>query len=218
LEQKLFVRHGGFFPVLALSSWEGKMKLLLFYRATVVMAAAGAYAAENGPIRICVQHKGPVNNFVMARAQTVVNDVFSEAAIQIEWLPARKCNVASNNVLRIEMDAVAASGFAPQTMAYALPYRETGTTIHVFYDRVIQEHHELAGELLGHVMAHEIGHVLEGVARHSPGGLMKAHWGLKDYWEMKKQRLFFAAEDVELMHLHLQRAAARSVTAEAERE
>ena len=84
LEQKLFVRHGGVFPVLALSSWEGKMKLLLFYRATVVMAAAGAYAAENGPVRLCVQYKGPVNNFVMARAQRVVNAVFSEAAIQIE--------------------------------------------------------------------------------------------------------------------------------------
>jgi len=48
--------------------------------------------------------------------------------------------------------------------------------------------------------------------------LMKAHWGLKDYRPVNKQRLFFAAEDVERLHLHLQRAAARSVTAEAERE
>jgi hypothetical protein len=218
LEQKLFVRHGGVFPVLALSSSEEKMKLLLFCRATMAIAAAGAYAAENGPIRICVQHKGPVNNVVMARAQRVVNAVFSQAAIQIEWLPARQCNVTPDNVLRIEMDAVAASGFGPQTMAYALPYRETGTTIHVFYDRVMQDHHELPGELLGHVMAHEIGHVVEGVARHSSSGLMKAHWGLKDYWEMKKQRLFFAAEDVELMHLHLQRVSAGGVTAQSGRE
>jgi len=194
------------------------MKLLLFYRATVVMAAAGAYAAENGPVRLCVQYKGPVNNFVMARAQRVVNAVFSEAAIQIEWLPMRQCKAAPYNVLRIEMDAVAASGFGPQTMAYALPYRETGTTIHVFYDRVMQGHHDLHGELLGHVMAHEIGHVLQGIARHSPGGLMKAHWGPKDYWEMKKQWLSFAAEDVQLMHLRLQRLAAGSATAQSERE
>jgi len=194
------------------------MKLLLFYRATVVMAAAGAYAAENGPVLLCVQHKGPVNTFVMARAQTVVNAVFSNADIRIEWLPSRRCINAPDNVVRIEMDAVAAPGFGPQTMAYALPYRETGTTIHIFYDRVVQGHHDQPGELLGHVMAHEIGHVLEGVARHSPGGLMKAHWGLKDYWEMKKQRLFFAAEDVELMHLHLQRHSAGGVTAQSERE
>ena len=194
------------------------MRLLLFYRATAVMAAAGVYGAENGPVRLCVQQKGPTNNFVMARAQKVTTDVFSAAAIRIEWLPARQCKVAPDNVLRIEMDAVAASKFGPQTMAYALPYRETGTTIHIFYDRVVQDHHELPGELLGHVMAHEIGHVLEGVARHSEGGLMKAHWSLKDYWEMKKQRLFFAAEDVELMHLHLQRLSAGGVTARSGRK
>ena len=80
------------------------MKLLLFCRATVVMAAAGAYAAENGPIRICVQHRGLVNNFVMARAQTVVNSVFSDAGIQLEWLPSRRCVNAPDNVINIEMD------------------------------------------------------------------------------------------------------------------
>ena len=47
---------------------------------------------------------------------------------------------------------------------------------------------------------------------------MKAHWGLNDYCRMKKQRLFFAAEDVELMHLHLQRVSAGGVTARSERE
>jgi predicted metalloendopeptidase len=73
-------------------------------------------------------------------------------------------------------------------------------------------------EVLGHVIAHEIGHVLEGVARHSTDGLMKPHWTLQDYWRMKNRHLFFAAEDVELMHLSMQRASAGSVTAQSERE
>ncbi len=194
------------------------MKLLLFCRATVVMAAAGAYAAENAPILICVQHRGLVNNFVMARAQTVVNAVFSNADIQIEWLPSRRCANAPDNVIHIEMDGAAPSRFGPETMAYAMPYRATGVTIHVFYDRVLQDHHDMPVEVLGHVIAHEIGHVLEGVARHSTDGLMKPHWSLTDYWQMKKPHLFFAAEDVELMHLHLQRASAGGVTAQSERE
>jgi hypothetical protein len=194
------------------------MKLLLICRATAVMAAASAYAAENGPVRVCVQHRGLVNNFVMARAQSVVTTVFSEAGIRIEWIPSRQCIDAPDSVLRIEMDAAAASRFGSETMAYALPYSVTGTTIHVFYDRVLQDHPDLPGEVLGHVIAHEIGHVLEGIARHSPDGLMKAHFGLKDYWRMKNPRLFFAAEDVELMHLHLQHWSAGSVTARSERE
>ena len=74
----------------------------------------------------------------------------------------------ADNVLRIEMDAVAPARFGPETMAYALPYGASGTTIHVFYDRVLQDHRELPAEVLGHVIAHEIGHVLEGIARHSP--------------------------------------------------
>ena len=32
---------------------------------------------------------------------------------------------------------------------------------------------------------------------------MKAHWGLQDYMRMKKQRLSFSAEDVELMRPHV---------------
>jgi hypothetical protein len=35
--------------------------------------------------------------------------------------------------------------------------------------------------LLGHAMAHEIGHVLLGTTEHSPEGIMKARWGKPDY-------------------------------------
>jgi predicted metalloendopeptidase len=66
----------------------------------------------------------------------------------------------------------------------------------------MENHRELGAEILGHVIAHEIGHVLEGIARHSPEGLMKAHWGLHDYMRMKKQRLCFSTEDVDLMRRH----------------
>jgi hypothetical protein len=35
--------------------------------------------------------------------------------------------------------------------------------------------------LLGHAMAHEIGHVLIRTTEHSPDGIMKARWGKADY-------------------------------------
>jgi hypothetical protein len=34
--------------------------------------------------------------------------------------------------------------------------------------------------LLGYVLAHEIGHVLEGLVRHSGAGVMKASWNRAD--------------------------------------
>jgi hypothetical protein len=190
------------------------MKTPMISVAAAAVAGVVAYAAENGPaLAVCVQHRETVNNLVMAQAQAIVSEVFAEAGVRIDWIPSRLCRIAAGNAIRLEMDGVVPVQFGPETLAYALPYAGSGTTIHVFYRRIMECHRELGAEVLGHVMAHEIGHVLEGIARHSPEGLMKAHWGLYDYMRMKKQRLSFSAEDVELMRTHILSAdglAARS--------
>ena len=82
----------------------------------------------------------------------------------------------------------------PGAMAYARPYGEA--TIVVFYDRVLA-----AGvpPLLAHVLAHEITHVLEGVAIHSAAGIMKARWTPSDYTEMRRGPLRFTQEDLLLI-------------------
>jgi hypothetical protein len=184
------------------------MKLLLISGAAV-LAAVGAQAADSGPgLAVCVQNRALVNNFVMARAQAIVAAVFSEAGVRIEWLPSRQCPNADANVFRLEMDAEVPARFGPESMAYALPYSPSGTAIHIFCNRVMQDHRDLRGEVLGHVIAHEIGHVLEGIARHSADGLMKPRWDARDYCKMRRGPLQFAGEDVELMQLSLRRRSA----------
>jgi hypothetical protein len=179
------------------------MKTSLISVVASAIAGVVACAAESGPeLAVCVQNRAMVNSFVMAKAESVVTVVFAEVGLQIDWLPAGRCRNTASNVLRLQMDSIVPAHFGAETLAYALPYG-SGTTIHVFYDRIIESHRELGAEVLGYVMAHEIGHVLEGIARHSPSGLMKAHWGLNDYARMKKRRLSFSAEDLELMLLHL---------------
>jgi hypothetical protein len=196
-----------------------KMKRLLIC-AAAVLTAVGAHAAENGPGRgVCVQNRESVNIIVMVQAQALVTAVFAEAGVRIEWLTPRQCRTTTGNVvLRIEVDAVAPAGFGREALAYALPYATSGTTIHVFYDRVLRDHRDLTAQVLGHVIAHEIGHVLEGIARHSPGGLMKAHWDASDFASMRKHLLSFAAEDVELMRLRLPRPSAAGLAARSEME
>jgi len=63
-------------------------------------------------------------------------------------------------------------------LAYALPYKESGTCIHVFLDRVVRVNPEpgFAIPVVAHVMVHEITHVLEKTEPHSEEGMMKAHW------------------------------------------
>lgn len=190
------------------------MKLFLICGATAVLAGVSAHAAENGPgLGVCVNNREIVNTFVMLRAQALVTVLFADAGVRIEWLPSRQCRNMAASVLRIQMDAEVPARFGRETLAYALPYRTSGTTIHVFYNRVMQDHRSLDAKVLGHVVAHEIGHVLEGIARHSPDGLMKACWTGKDYATMRNHRLPFAAEDVNLMHRGLQPPSAGNLAA-----
>ena len=71
----------------------------------------------------------------------------------------------------------------PGAPAYAKVYQ--GRQIVVFRDRLLDAtERRSAPVLLGHVIAHEIVHVLQAVARYSESSLMKAHWTGRDYQEM----------------------------------
>ena len=70
----------------------------------------------------------------------------------------------------------------------------------VFLDRVKSMAPSTGACLLGYTLTHEVTHILEGQVRHSESGIMKAHWEADDRFEMRKGRLSFAAEDVDLIY------------------
>ena len=67
----------------------------------------------------------------------------------------------------------------------------------------IQDSPRSATVVLAHVLVHEITHVLQRIDRHSDSGVMKAHWTLRDYAQMEKDPLPFAAEDIQLIKMGL---------------
>ncbi len=86
------------------------------------------------------------------------------------------------------------------SLAYALPYQQSGTAIHVFADRVLRNpNRAFSRTLLAHIMVHEITHVLQRVSRHSESGIMKAQWSAADYQRMERTPLPFTPEDVLLI-------------------
>jgi hypothetical protein len=90
-----------------------------------------------------------------------------------------------------------------QALAFSNPFLMRGPCVTLMMDRLrnaIQLNPLSAPLVLGHVLAHELGHVLEGVSRHSYSGLMKARWSLDEVAEvMKYKRLEFAIEDADLI-------------------
>lgn len=73
-------------------------------------------------------------------------------------------------------------------------------------------HHRYVGVFLGHVIAHEVGHLLLATNKHSPEGLMQAHWGASTIRDALTGRLTFERRERDKIR---KRMEARQVVAGA---
>jgi hypothetical protein len=189
----------------------------------IVLAAAvgsGAWAnrisPENNASAVTVCMEQVPDSGIAYRAQMEAAQIFSEVAVQIAWRDGRACN--AGGAIHIHLSDQTAPNLRPGVLASA--HLDQANYIEVFYDRV----RDAVGSatvphLLAHVLVHEITHILQGIARHSETGIMKAHWNVDEYRQMGCHHLPFAPEDVELIRLGMQdrteRLQAQSVTPSA---
>ena len=172
--------------------------------AMAAVAGSSLWADETrGPMQssvtVCIEGGFPA---IVGHARDVVSQMFAGIDVQIDWR-WRKCPADS---IRISLRVFTRANEQPGALAYALPYE--GKHIVIFYDRVRTEvEPSRVPALLAHVIAHEIGHILEGVNSHSKSGVMKARWSADDYLDMAWKPLPFAPEDVFLIHRGLEQRA-----------
>ena len=84
----------------------------------------------------------------------------------------------------------------------AQPERGTPASASVFYDRVEQLAKGGTASvpvILGHAVAHEIGHLLLGSNSHTPQGLMRARWSRQDLQNASIGNLLFTSEQTQAM-------------------
>jgi hypothetical protein len=92
---------------------------------------------------------------------------------------------------------------APGALASARIVGSSGTEIIAYKDRLgrfLADSGSLSREAAGYVLAHELAHVMQGVARHSESGIMKAIWSREDCDAMASHQLAFTRLDIELIH------------------
>ena len=172
------------------------MKITAAMGMTMIAVSLGqaAQAGENDPtvvVYISDEHFA-INAATYAKAQAT--QMFNEIGVQIKWRASGHSKLPSDAIV-IEIVDYSSAAECPGALACAKPYE--GIHIRVFYDRLrMTVPASLVPALLGHVMAHEITHILQGVSRHSESGVMKAHWNNVDFAQMKCKSLRFTPGDV----------------------
>ncbi len=170
-----------------------KTGILLMVLTGLLKAEAGGGAVQVY-VEDCMAHQEQV------AAQYVADRMFSEAGVRISWkfgAPRGADNAAVRRIV-VHFSTQSDPGDHPGALAYARPYGEN--KIEILYDRVRNGTAGFTGVVLAHVLVHEITHVLQGIARHSAEGVMKAHWSAEDYNAMKRHPLPLSAHDIDLIH------------------
>lgn len=215
--------------------------LCMLALSTAAAEEAGQRAASQGNskaprITIRLSNFARVPGGTLAGAKREVTRIFRDIGIEIAWM---ECTGASRGdtkkaacfeslrptslVIRIHPKFHDAGGtFRDSTLGFALLSAEPGRSAYgsIFYDYV----EELAkqgvasrAQILGHAIAHELGHLLLGRMGHSAHGLMRARWDRQDLRLATVERLVFSPEEVETIRSEVEvRARLEEQTRQAE--
>jgi hypothetical protein len=124
--------------------------------------------------------------------------MLSDAGISIHWLNGKPRSPLPEHSVVVEVSGGTRKDYYPGALALAKPYE--GDHIEVFYERIAEAVvPPTVPALLAHVLVHEITHLLQGIARHSQEGIMKARWDARDYQRMASKPLAFTQTDMELI-------------------
>ena len=177
-----------------------------FVVAVVVLAAgtarlSGAGQGPKEPVRVCLGLGG--NAATIVRGEAAATQILKEAGIRLEWRMTESECTAAGNGLVVTVSRATRADLHRGALAYALPYDRTHIVL--FYDRVLSSvGPNTVPALLGHVLAHEIVHMLQGVTVHSTSGIMKERWTSQDFADMRRGRLKLTKDDLDLIDRDLQ--------------
>jgi hypothetical protein len=173
--------------------------------AIVGMAVTSAAQPQDSPhITVIVRFAAEVPTRLISDAEQPAARIFEKAGVSVRWLNcARRDGVfldqACNEPLTpthlvIQVLAQAHSAADP---VFGISFIDAGGGVFadIFLDRM-QHLHEQSPQtpfpqLVGAVIAHELGHLLLGENAHSREGLMQAHWSSDELKKMGRGNLLF---------------------------
>jgi hypothetical protein len=181
-----------------------KMTLL-----STVLAAGSAIAREptQQTVIICLTTDGNpawLRQPVVERATMIGDQILAGAGVRLSWRGnLDPCLGESVKAVQVDLSWNRPPGELPGALGYAQPFGDA--YVRVFCDRIQKSvAPEREPHLMGHVLAHEITHVLEGTNFHAVSGVMKAVWDFRECRRMTLQPLMFTATDILLIRQGLE--------------
>ncbi|HEY1467729.1 MAG TPA: hypothetical protein VGF61_01705 [Candidatus Acidoferrum sp.] len=200
-----------------------KPSSLLAYCTILLLIATNALARpkETNPrtkqLILSVFNDASVPAGILAQAEARATHILAQAGIQVEWLncapggshvpdqfeqPSPCSRIAYPSHLSVRI-VLTAQSVPEDIFGQAFADNEgKGTYIKLFYAHLAEPNAHLPlgeGELLGCVIAHEVGHLLLGTDSHSRDGIMQGRWESPQLSEAGKGNLQFTPSQAALM-------------------
>jgi hypothetical protein len=162
-------------------------------------------------VHVLIYNYASVTSEKLQKAQEGASTIFRKAGVEVVWIENTALQKRPGAPTLEEMDLILrilpqprATLASRSALGEALPcqLRRYGCIASVFFNRV-KELTDRTGislhQVLGHAMAHELGHLLLGSNSHSSLGLMRAKWSNRDMERAAKGDLLFTSEQAEVI-------------------
>jgi hypothetical protein len=184
---------------------------------TIAFPALGSELPTKPQVTINVYNDAQVSEQVLTHAEQEATRIFRQAGVDSVWVECQLSNAGPNRDSECKSPA-GPTHLALRIVPWSSKLGDTvfgtaflsaegdGTYSDVFYESVQDLHkdwHASLSRVLGHVMAHEIGHLLLGTNAHSPMGIMRPNWQGKELRSVGMGALFFTLAQARFMQAKL---------------
>ena len=167
----------------------------------VVLAPTTAAASQITRLDVLLQDGVGVPGQISLEARAQTLRVFRQAGVLVTWL-----DPASDGWRKLRFYTVrlrtAAGAPTIRSLGFAAPGTRIATVVYSRVEQTARDGGGRTGVLLGHAIAHELGHLLLGDTQHSAAGLMRADLDVR---LAEQGRLLFTEEQAQTIRARLGR-------------
>jgi hypothetical protein len=173
--------------------------------------AAAAESPQSMTVGVLLLNQAEVAPEVVARAKAEAARIYHGLGIMLRWTDADESGDYRFTV-KIVTTAIAGKGIDGRAMGVAAGTKDKrGTLAYAFYGRIKDVTRTIGadtGLILGHVIAHEIGHLLLPYDAHAKTGLMRGSWDQEQAHRAATGLLTFTPDEAALIRRRMENVTA----------